>query len=195
MNEPPSDTVLVATLRASLPDGELRFLRSSSPLRLTWFPLEPSQLQEFLSDYNTPDVDEPEEEDILRLEWRNEIVAITKILEEIDAHDPTLDQSTAEARFDAGLDRRARALNIWDAYGIPLRLRKQNVFRIVSPRDALGDPVILGVPLSAFIVAMSAKTAHDSRAIARLTRAYRRWRFLTLTLGLVFLALLLTVLS
>lgn len=195
MNEPLSNASLVARLRAALPDGELRFLCSSSPLSLTWFPSQPTDLQLLLSDHSAPDVDEPEEEDILRLEWRNEIGAITKVLEEVDARDPSFDQSTPEARFDAGLDRRARALSIWDAYGVPLRLRKNVVFRIVSPRDLLGDPIVLGVPLPFFVVAMSAKTAHDSRSVVQLQRARLRWRSIAFTLGAVSLALLVIALT
>lgn len=191
MNAPSSDEILVARLQASLPDGHLRFFRSSAPLREAWFPTRPAELQEFLSDYNTADLDEPEQEDALRHEWRNEILAIMKILEEGDAQDPTVDQSDPGARLEAGLARRARALYIWDEYGVPLRLRARTVYRIQSPRDALGDPVILSIPLSSFIVMSSAKTAHDAVTIGHLTNALSKWRLSALIAVLGFLALLL----
>ncbi len=193
MHELPSDAdALVDRLRASLPDGQFRFLQSSWPLRLSWFPRQPSFGQEFFSGYPITDVDEPEEEEILRLEWRSEILAIMEILEQIDAQDSSFDEATPEGRVDAGLDRRVRALRIWDFYGMPLRLRKQNVFRLASPRDVFGDAVVLGVPVLDFLAAVSMKTAEDYTMIARLRRASERWRFVALTLGgLLFASLIL----
>src|SRR5439155_24561183 len=97
VHELPSDAdALVDRLRASLPDGQFRFLQTSWPLRLSWFPRQPSF--GFFSGYPIPDVDEPEEEEILRLEWRNEVLAIMEILKEIDAQDPNVEQSSPEGR-------------------------------------------------------------------------------------------------
>src|SRR6266576_1965458 len=183
VNEPLSDAAFVDRLRASLPNGQLRFLHSSSSLRLAWFPRQPSFEQELLSGYGITDVNEPKEEEIVRLEWRNEIRTIIGILEEIDAQDSSLDQSTPEGRMNASLSRWARAHRIWDFCGMPLRLRKQNVFRITSPRDVFGDAVVLGVPISDFLAAVSMKTAEDSTMIVRLRRASERWRFVALALG------------
>jgi hypothetical protein len=103
VNESLSDAALVDRLRASLPDGQLRFLYGSSSLRLAWFPRQPSFGQELFSGYHITDVNEPEEEEILRLEWRNEILTIMKLLEEIDAQDPSNDESTS------GCSRECRA--------------------------------------------------------------------------------------
>jgi hypothetical protein len=62
------------------------------------------------------------------------------------------------------------------------------VFRIASPRDVFGDAIVLGVPVTDFLAAVSMKTADDSVMIARLNLARDTWRFVALAAGVVFLA-------
>ena len=154
-------------LIASFPDGNNRFINSKVSLRFTWFPLIEDFNDRFSSNYA---VTEDLKDEILS-EFYTEIKTINEILLRFNIKPKLADwqKSDSEAVQNVyyGLNRNAMAFSIWDSFAVPLRLYGENVYRIWTPHDVMGSPIIKSIPLRHFIQLTALKTAEDNLLIAK----------------------------
>ena len=184
---------VVTEARESLARGLERLVASNCSLRHAWFPLEttPSFEEQLLSDHGALHRGDP-----IAAEFEQEVSALIEAiarrsdqrsLKDIDS------QEGEKAMLNAATERmgtRPLALNLWDMHGAPVRLKGSLVFRIVSPTDVMGDPVIRACPAERYVTEVSVKTAEMTCALARLRAAVVRWRFVAAGLmGLIVLLL------
>ncbi len=184
------EDVLVAA-RSKVAGAESRFADEPSPFRATWWPGVPTFEQELLSDYGVessmPD---------LSKEFFEEVSAIRDSLKEL-GHKGELapwQRSGLEAgkRMMEGLNRHAEALGLWDELCFPMRRRGDLVFRIKSPGDAMGTPIIQALSLDGYVRGVTVQTARAAIEIAALTRSRDKWRVAAAVLGLILLLVLVT---
>lgn len=184
------DTVTEAC--ESLPRGSERLVASSCSLRHAWFPVETtSSLEEqLLSDHGALHCGNP-----VAAEFEEEVSALIgaiarradqRSLKEIDSQEGERAMTNAATER---MGRRPLALSLWDMHGAPVRLKGSLVFRIVSPNDVMGDPIIRVYPAERYVTEVSVKTAEMTCALTRLHAAIARWR--TIVAGLLGLVLLL----
>jgi len=182
------EDVLVAA-RSKLVDAESRFTDVPSPFRATWWPGVPSFEQELLSDYGVPS-SMPD----LSREFFEEVSAIRDSLEDLGykVQRAPRQRSGLEAgeRVMEGLNRHAEALHLWDELCFPVRRRGDLAFRIQSPRDAMGTPIIQALPLDDFIRGVTVRTARATIEIAALKKSRAAWRVAAVVLGLILLVAL-----
>jgi hypothetical protein len=81
------------------------------------------------------------------------------------------------------MNRRPVALAIWDMHGAPARLRGNVVFKIVSPRDVMGSPVIRTYPAENFVTEAAVKIAELQSALRQAELAKTLWRTTTVILA------------
>jgi hypothetical protein len=66
------------------------------------------------------------------------------------------------------------------------------VFRIWSPRDAMGTPIIQALAIDDYVRGTSIQTARAAVELAVLAKSRDRWRMAAAILGLVLLVVLIT---
>jgi hypothetical protein len=191
-NEPIYDDVLAAA-RSRVGVPESRFAEEPQPFRATWWPGAPTLEQQLLSDYG---VESPMPD--LSKHFFEEVSAIRDSLKEL-GHKVQLagwQKSGLEAgeRMMEGLNRHAEALGLWDELCFPLRRRGDLVFRIQSPRDAMGTPIIQALPVDDYVRGTSIRTARAAVELAALAKSRDRWRVAAAILGFVLLLVVLIIL-
>lgn len=177
-----------------LPDGELRFFVKDYPVShacLTdlWYPNESEWLS---SDYGLPSGEKKVEE-----EYFEEIKLIQEILVEEDipiqlSGWQKSDEEHAE-RMMKGLNRRAYAIQMWDWYAIPWRLRDEAVYVIVSPNDVMGTPIINRYDVNDFLFAITDKTVKQQKQKDKLHRKLFFWKTFGVSVLFIFGLVLLVV--
>ena len=154
-------------LIASFPDGNNRFVNSKVSLRFTWFPFIEDFNESILSRYGvTEDVND---------EILSEFYTKTKIINEIllrfnikpKLSDWQKSDSEAVQNLYYGLNRNAMAFSIWDSFAVPIRLHGENVYRIWTPQDVMGSPIIKSIPLRHFMQLTALKTSEDNLLFAK----------------------------
>lgn len=158
---------LLDELIASFPDGNNRFANSKVSLQFTWFPLIEDFNDSLLSSYGvTEDIN-----DEILSEFYTEIKIINDILSRLDIKPKLADwqKSNSEAvqNLYHGLNRNTMAFSIWDSYALPLRLYGERVYRIWTPHDVMGSPIIKSIPLRHFVQLTALKTAEDNLLMAK----------------------------
>jgi hypothetical protein len=179
---------LVAAARNALPGGDDRLVDSTCSLRNAWFPVdvEPSFEEQMLSDHGALHSKNP-----IAGEFDEEVNALIQaIASRSDSR--SLEQVKAEGGEEAMLiaaedrmGRRPMALALWDRHGAPVRLRGDTVFRVVSPRDVMGDPIIRSYPAHQFVTQVSVRTAELAQHLKETKSSLARWR--VTSAGLLFL--------
>lgn len=188
--EPTYGDVLVAA-RSRVAAPESRFADEPQPFGATWWPGAATFEQQLLSDYS---VESPMPD--LSKDFFEEVSAIRDSLKEL-GHKVNLaewQKSGHEAgeRMMAGLNRHAEALALWDQLCFPVRRRGDLVFRIQSPRDAMGTPIIQALTVDDYVRGTSVRTARASADLAGLAKSRDRWRVAAAVLGFILLLVLIT---
>ena len=188
--EPTYADVLVAA-RSRVAAPESRFADEPQPFRATWWPGATTFEQQLLSDYG---VESPMPD--LSKDFFEEVSAIHDSLKEL-GHKVELagwQRSGLEAgeRMMDGLNRHAEALGVWDELCFPVRRRGDLVFRIQSPRDAMGTPIIQALTVDDYVRGSSVRTARAAVDLAALAKSRDRWRVAAAVLALILLVVLLT---
>jgi hypothetical protein len=98
----------------------------------------------------------------------------------------------ARERIWEALNLHAEALRLWDELCFPVRRRGNLVFRIQSPRDVMGTPIIEALPVDDYVRGTSIRTARAAVELAVLAKSRDRWRVAAAILGLVLLVVLIT---
>jgi hypothetical protein len=183
---------IASEARASLANGHMRLVESTASLRDVWFPTstEPAFGEQMLSDYGALHRDSS-----IAKEFEAEVSALIEAivrhddprsLQEIDA---TEGSEAMHRAAEKRMNRRPAALAIWDVHGAPVRLRKDFVFRIVSPRDVMGDPIIRTYPAEKFVSEASVKIAELEFALRQAQRSITRWRISVAIFGIMLAVL------
>jgi hypothetical protein len=170
---------VVTEAREALARGSERLVASNCSLRDAWFPIgtTPSCEEQLLSDYGALHRGNP-----IAAEFEEEVSALIEAiarrsdqrsLKEIDSHEGEKAMMSAATER---MGRRPLALNLWDMHGAPVRLKGSHVFRVISPNDAMGDPIIRAYPAERYVTEVSVKTAEMTCALARMRTALFRWR-------------------
>lgn len=182
----------VADARNSLPGGAHRLVDSTCSLRSAWFPVsaEPSFEEHLLSDHGALHSNNP-----VAREFDEEVNALVDAIA-ARSDSRSLKQVAADGGREAMLaaaaermDHRPMALALWDRHGAPVRLRGDMVFRIVSPQDVMGDPIIRSYPAHWYVAEVSVKTAELTQHLKRVTTSLTRWRVASAVL-ILFLVLI-----
>jgi hypothetical protein len=163
----------------SLQDGQYRFADASANLKYSWFPshLQPQMGDELLSNYG---VDSGV--DWLQEQFREEIEQIEKAFGFEEALPKELKgwQSKGAkgtvALFEYKIDRQATILSIWDTYSVPVRYKNGRVYRIWSPKDIMGEPIIKHLSVEDFIRLACVETAAEYAAFAKLNKQLQVWQ-------------------
>lgn len=187
--EPTYRDVLIAA-RSKVVDGESRFANEPFPFRAIWWPDSPTIEQELLSDHAVESA-EPELSD----EFFEEVTAIRDSLKELGYKGELAawQRSGREAgeQMWEGLNLHADALGLWDQLCLPLRRRGDEIFRILSPRDAGGTPIVQSLSLDEYIRDVSAYTARATIEIAGLKKSREKWQVVAAVFALmVFIVLI-----
>jgi hypothetical protein len=191
MPNDPTYADVIAAARSRVGMSESRFAEEPQPFRATWWPGAPTFEQQLLSDYGveTPMPD-------LSKDFFEEVAAIRDSLKEL-GHKVQLagwQKSGLEAgeRMIEGLNRHAQALGFWDELCFPVRRRGDLVFRIQSPRDAMGTPIIQALGVDDYVRGTTIRTARAAVELAALAKSRDRWRVAAAILGFVLLVALVT---
>lgn len=162
------DTI-IGRVREKLNCGSDRISDSPAALRWSWWPNVPDFYDELLSDYGA----DRKFKDIEK-EFYEEIQAIRESLNE-QGHESSK----------SSLNQVATAQSIWDQIGIPIRRKDQTVYRIWSPKDVMGLPIIKALPVDLFINGAVEKTASCHIEIERLKKIMDKWRLAAILLGAI----------
>jgi hypothetical protein len=125
----------------------------------------------------------------LEKEFYEEIKAIRETLDEL-GHEPEL-ADWQKSSIDAGrkmmssLNQGVTAQDIWDQIGVPIRRRGDIVFRIWTPGDVFGSPIIKESPIDLFVNGLVKKTSSDRIEIERLKKTMDKWRSATIILAVI----------
>lgn len=162
-----------------LPDHPLRIAyHEKFSMSQAWFPSEGVTFEEqILSDFGVDIADSD-----LVDEFSEEIQTITKWLESEEGW-----ADTAAERVLQGANRRARAFQIWEWAGIPVRFKNGAVHRIIPPRDVAGTPIIRTMPAEEYVAGVAQVTAKYQTELQQMKRRARRWQMAAVTLGLALL--------
>lgn len=156
-----------------------RISDSPSALRCSWWPNVPDFHDELLSDYNMSGMF-----GALEKEFREEIMAIRETLDELD-HEAGLEDWQNSSQLMMSLNQMATAMSVWDQIGISIRRRGDLVFRIWSPRDVMGSPIIKALPLDLFLNGVAHQTASWHIEIEHLKKVMGYWRLVVIFLGAI----------
>lgn len=159
-----------------LNDAESRMSLGDFSMARAWFPQYwPGKVEaEILADHGVSTG--PED---LTKEFYEEVARLTDYL--VDLGDPKTGDPVDDLM--EGVNRRARALQLWDWVGIPLRYRNGVVFHISSPGDVFGAPRIESLLASEYITSVAKKTASDEAELQQLRKSRSRWRYAALLLA------------
>jgi hypothetical protein len=191
MSKEPTRGDVLAGARSRVAAPESRFANEPQPFRATWWPGAATFEQQLLSDYG---VESPMSD--LSKDFFEEVSAIRDSLKEL-GHKVELagwQKSGLEAgeRMMEGLNRHAEALALWDELCFPLRRRGDLLFRIQSPRDAMGTPIIQALPVDDYVRGTSIRTARTAVELAGIAKSRDRWRVAAAVLGCILLLILIT---
>ena len=183
----------IAAVQSRLEDGEERIALLPHLFQKTWWPETSDFGQQLLSDYGVAPEQESEQE--LEKAFREEVAAIRDSLEET-GFEPELAESqkgskVAAQRIWTSLNTQAAAIRVWDHIAVPVRRQRGLVFRILSPQDVMGSPIIQTLHIDHYILGSAAKTAESNTEITDLREKLRRWQKISGALGVVILFLLL----
>jgi hypothetical protein len=161
----------------ALPDGNRRLTHTPTHLSLSWFPdeLAPHFGEEIMSDYGMPT-----EHTDLEADFNKEVDAIKQWLEDNNVEGKLLDYEKSDIpsvrKMFESIDRRSQAISLWNRYAIPLRIKKNWVYRIWAPRDIYGSPMIKRIRIEEFIMLVAEKTSEDRITLFRLKKRLRAWK-------------------
>ncbi len=178
---------VIQRVRSKLGDAAGRISETPTSLRWSFWPTQPGFGDRLVSDHGVRSA-----YPVLEEEFDQEVRAIREALEELGCEPGLSDwQKGSEdvgRKLMIGLNMAAGTLSIWDDISVPIRRRGNVVFRLWSPRDVAGTPVIKCLPVDTFIIAMAQETASQRFMIDRL----QKWRIGAIVLAyLLFLAVLL----
>lgn len=164
-----------------LPDHHLRIAyHEKFSMSQAWFPSGRVTFEEqILSDFGVDSADSE-----LADEFSEEIQTITEWLESEEGW-----ADTAEERVLQGANRWARAIQIWEWAGIPIRFKNGAVYRIIPPRDIAGTPILRTMPADEYVARVAQVTAKYQTELQQMERSVRRWQTAAITLGLVLLGI------
>ena len=148
----------ITAIRSKLEDDGTRIADAPWSSRETWWPETTDFGQELLSDYGVPS-SFPE----IERAFNDEVGAIRDLIKEKVAGGTA---ETARQRVLMGLEHHTAALRSWDEIAIPVRRRGDLVFRILSPRDVMGGPIIQTLHVDHYIRGVSIKTAENAVCIS-----------------------------
>ena len=172
---------VIASARTKLHCGPERISDTPGAYRWNWWATGPDLHDELLSNYAIGTCFAAIEK-----EFREEIETIRETLDELTPEPELADSpdsvNGAERRMMKSLDRAAQALRIWDEISVPIRRRGDIVFRIWSPRDVMGSPIIKALPIDAFVHGVVEQTAKDQVDIERLRASMGNWRLVAIVL-------------
>lgn len=172
----PRDSASLVAVIDRLNDAESRISINEFSMARAWFPpYWPGKVEaEILTDHGVSTGP-----DDLTKEFYEEAARLTDYL--VDLGDPKTGDSVDDLM--QGVNRRAKALELWDWVGIPLRYRNGVVFHISSPGDVFGAPRIESLLAGEYITSVAKKTASDEAELQQLRKSRSRWRYGALLLA------------
>lgn len=188
----------IENVQTKLAHGKWRITESDVNLRLSWFPehLNPTFPDWLKSDRGIDDDDISTEELDLRRQFWQEVQALIELVPEGTEEELADWQKGAPEGLKGAYlatNRKAKALSLWDRFGVPLRIKKNRIYRIWAPRDLLiAEPIISKINAQDFLVAVCEKTAEDSGEIHRLKNKLTNWQVLA---GICFFILFLVLVN
>lgn len=177
--------------RERLDCGADRIADTPTDLRWSWWPStsKPDFQDELLSGYGVSDYGVDTRFSTLAKEFSEEVGAIRETLDEL-GNKPDLaewQKTTFEParKMMVSLNQAASAHSVWDQIGVPIRRRGDMVFRIWSPRDVMGSPIIKALPVDVFINGIADHTASNRIEIERLRKNMEKWQAVAIILAVV----------
>lgn len=164
----------ISELRRGVDHGEVKLAASPVNLSLAWFPVSNSPADEDLWAADMGVESAPNES---RKEYFDEVRLFREAITTPDSEVPLepwqrstddSELSGAGQRMYAGMNKHALAMENWDRYAIPIRLRGNAVERIWSPRDLGGEPISRAIKADHFVAAVAVKTAMDRFRVMQL---------------------------
>ena len=176
----------ITDLQDRIASGELRLAASAVSLALAWFPpfAAPNEDDRLLADMGV--ASSPKE---IQDEYAEEVRLFRDAVTTPDEDVPLapwqqLSGDSEGARvgrkLHASLNKAAFAMENWDRYAIPVRLRGSHVFRIWSPADVMGEPLARSMPADRFVAAAAVQSARDRFEILQLRSQRNTWAVIAL---------------
>lgn len=91
-------------------------------------------------------------------------------------------------RMYQSLNRKAKALSLWDWYAVPLRYKNGRVYRIWSPSDVMNPPIIRSLSVKDFLLMLCVRTASDSLEISEMNKKVQFWQSMVALAAITILA-------
>jgi hypothetical protein len=171
-----------------LPNGESR-------LAVFDFPLSHACFSEFygpdISERLSSDYSMPSGNDEIEKQYYEEITTIEKIMVETDvpiglAAWQSRSKIESFEKMMKGMNRRAYAIQMWDWYAIPWRLRGDTVHMIYSPHDVMGTPIIHSYAADHFFRLLAEKMEKQHKQAEKLNKQLSFWK----NFGIIVLVLI-----
>ena len=169
---------LIADVRRQLSDKGSRIAEDPVPFQLAWWLTSPTAMEQHVQELHS-EYGQPSGPKTLNEEFFAEVRAIQDVLKNSFPLTKTGDELVdAGSEVEEGMNRRARAMSLWEQIAFPLRRYGDIIFRVRAPRDISGNPIIEAALTDDFIRGVSTHTAKDKVEIARLQKRLSLWKLI-----------------